>query len=659
MKEHHSGELPPSEVLRSQAITIIEVRPTDTRQSVLTAILTQEKLGRRQTVLLLPAENKAFHRKVDFEGLRELQRELQTQLIVIAQPDSKVAHYARQQRFPVFSSLEDYAATAQLHQPSPVEGAAAATEPVPVTETERGPAVEWPAAALPGPVPAVSGSALGEGKPGTTAVGPQAPSEQATGAFPALVPVASSRIPPLPTRRPRVPRRVLASRRFWLFLGLIIVLLLLISIVLIPLTQIFGGAASAASVTIVPETRDLKQIYTLSGEPGVSSNAARHQVSARLLASSELRQSRQVPASGHGVIPATRAEGILTFYNALPVPQSIPKGTILSAPSGVRVITDQTASLPAATPPVESSASVPAHALQPGSQGNLPAFAFHTVSCCGNGLTVQNALAFSGGADPQPYTYVQQSDIDQASTALQMSLIAAAQRDLQARAAANERFVGGAECPALTSADHQAGDRVSEVTVTVAVVCSGEVYDQVGARVLAASLLANDAARNPGPGYSLIGQIATTIVSATLAQQQQGLITLRVQAEGIWTYQFDAQARQRLANLIKGKTQDQALALLREQPGIQSVSLALSGSGSRLPDNADAISIHVATVVGLKASPLPTAFPDQRFAQPSTPPEPAQPLSNSTPSAAPPPFPTASSAAITPTVSSQDQMDHS
>ncbi|MBX5456283.1 MAG: baseplate J/gp47 family protein, partial [Thermogemmatispora sp.] len=461
-------------------------------------------------------------------------------------------------------------------------------------------------------------------------------------------------------RKHRLPHRVLADRRFWLLLGLVIMLLLLISIALIPLSQLFGGAASAANVIIVPATRDLKQIYTLSGEPGISANAARHQISARLLASSELRQSRQVPASGHGLTPATRAEGILTFYNALPVPQSIPKGTILSAPSGVQVITDQTATLPAATPPVESSASVPAHALQPGSQGNLPAFAFHTVSCCGNGLTVQNALAFSGGADPQSYTYVQQSDIDQASMVLQTSLIAAAQRDLQARAAANERFVGGAQCPVSTSADHQAGDRALEVTVTVVVVCSGEVYDQVEARILAASLLANDAAGNLGPGYSLVDQIATSIVSATLDQHQQGLITLRVQAEGIWAYRFDAQARQRLANLIKGKTQEQALALLRQQPGIQSVSLSLSGNGSRLPDNSHLISIHVATVVGLKASPLPTAFPDQRFAQPS-PPEPAQaqPVSGSASSAAPSLFPTASPAAITPTLTSQAQMDHS
>ncbi|WP_052887882.1 baseplate J/gp47 family protein [Thermogemmatispora carboxidivorans] len=631
MKEHHSGELPPSGVLRSQAISIIEVRPDDRRQQVLTAILTQEKLERRQTLLLLPAENKAFYRKVDFEGLHELQRKLRTQLVIIAQSGSKVAHYARQQGFPVFSSLEDYAATAQLYQPSSGESPAASEEPAPASLPASSTPEEPRASTLPGLVPAAPDS-----EAASTASGPPTAHDRTAGAPYALVPVTSGR-PPSPSRhQTRLSSRLLANRRRWLLLGLVIGLLLLISIVLIPLSQFFGGAASAAIVTIVPQTRTLKQIYTLTGQPGVSADAARHQISARLLASSELRQSREVPASGHGLTPATRAEGILTFYNALPVPQSIPKGTILSDQRGVQVITDQTASLPAATPPVESSASVPAYALQPGSQGNLPAFAFHAVACCGNGITVQNSLAFSGGADPQPYTYVQQSDIDQASMALQTSLIAAAQRDLQARATANEHFVGAMQCPVLTSADHQAGDRVLAVTVTVTVVCSGEVYDQVGARLLAASLLANDGAHNPGPGYSLAGQIATSIVSATLDPHQQSLITLRVQAAGIWAYHLDSQERQRLATLIKGKSKDQALALLRQQPGVQSVSLALSGNGSRLPDNPGSISIHVATVVGLKASPLPTASPAM------------QPASRSTPSVTLSPLPTAT--AMTPTV---------
>ncbi|WP_376793876.1 baseplate J/gp47 family protein [Thermogemmatispora sp.] len=644
MKEYNSAEQPQPEILRSQTIGIIEVRPDDTRQSVLTAILTQEKLGRGHIVLLLPAENKSFYRKVDFEGLRELQRELQSQIIIVVQPGSKVASYARQQRFPLYPSLGDYAAAVRLQQPALAEaesqppGEQPQSLPKPASAREAEPPADLETSA--GPAPAIPGAEQ-----------PAVPSGP-RGALPSLLPAVSRRLPPLFTRGNQARWGPLASRRGWLLSGIAIGLLLLASLVVIPLTQLFGGAATAASVTLVPEARPLKQLYTLSGQPGLPANPARHQISARLLASAELRQSRQVPASGHGVRPASRAEGVLTFYNALPVPQSVPKGTVLSDQSGVEVMTDETAQLAAAMPPMEASASVPAHAIQPGSQGNIPAFDFRAVACCGNGITVQNPLAFSGGSDPQPYTYVQQSDIDQASMALQASLIAAAQRDLQSRAAANERFAGQTRCPTLTSTDHQAGDRVPAVTVTVSVICSGEVYDQVEARVLAASLLANDALRHPGPRYSLAGQIATSIVSVSLDGQQQGLISLRVQAEGIWVYRLDSLERQRLASLIKGKTRDEALALLRQQPGIKSASIALSGSGSRLPDDANSITVRVATVSGLQASPLPTVSSVAGTAQPSVVPEPAQPISSSTstPPATPSPSSTALPAPATPTL---------
>ncbi|WP_322480573.1 baseplate J/gp47 family protein [Thermogemmatispora sp.] len=637
-KNHNTGGQPHSDALHSQAISIIEVRPEDRRQSVLTAIMLQEKLGRQQTLLLLPAENKAFYRKVDFEGLRQLQRELHTQLVIIAPPDSKVAAYARQQRLPVFASLEQYAvsqrsAPSPSKEPSSDERSASALEPASSSGMETGAGVP------PGP-PAAPVRASAAEKENTTALVPSTSPAEPPGALLSPRPVVSSGFLPPLIRLNRVSTGLFASKRAWLLLGIVIGLLLLASLTLIPLTQLFGGASAAASVIILPETRDLKQIYTLSAQPGLPANAERHQISARFLASAELHQSRQVPASGHGVTPARRAEGILTFYNALPVSQSIPKGTILSGQSGIQVVTDEAALLPAAMPPLESSTSVPAHALQPGSQGNLPAFAFRAFPCCANGITVQNPLAFSGGADPQPYTYVQQSDIDQASAALQADLIAEAQRSLQAQAAANERFVGTAQCPALTSANQQAGDRAASVTVTVTVVCSGEVYDQVGARVLAASLLANEATLSTGPSYSLVGQIITGVVSVAFNPRQPGLLTVRVQAEGIWAYHLNDQERLRLANLIKGKTRDQALTLLKQQTGIRSASIVLSGPGSRLPENAAAITIREAAVVGLKGSPLPTALAGSPLAHPPATPQVVQPIGSGTPSMEPSPLPT-------------------
>ncbi len=95
---------------RSDAIGVIYVSPNDDRKSVLAAILTQEKLGRKQVAVVLPAEqNKAFQRPGDFDELKTWRRKLQTQVVFIAAGGPGPAEFARQRRFLVYSSLENYA----------------------------------------------------------------------------------------------------------------------------------------------------------------------------------------------------------------------------------------------------------------------------------------------------------------------------------------------------------------------------------------------------------------------------------------------------------------------------------------------------------------------------------------------------------------------
>ena len=91
---------------RSASIGVIYVAPSDDRQTVLTAILTQDKLGRKQVVVVLPEQNKAFLRPVDFDGLKNMRRGLKAQIAFVAPSGPGPAEFARQRRFPVYSSLE-------------------------------------------------------------------------------------------------------------------------------------------------------------------------------------------------------------------------------------------------------------------------------------------------------------------------------------------------------------------------------------------------------------------------------------------------------------------------------------------------------------------------------------------------------------------------
>ncbi len=108
MKQGNGADLFGAADPRSGITGIITVTPDDDREGVVAAILTQDKLGRKQILLVLPAENKAFHRQVDFDGLKNMRRRLQAQLIIVAPSGSAPAEFARQRRFAVYSSLETY-----------------------------------------------------------------------------------------------------------------------------------------------------------------------------------------------------------------------------------------------------------------------------------------------------------------------------------------------------------------------------------------------------------------------------------------------------------------------------------------------------------------------------------------------------------------------
>ena len=164
MKQGDGADLLGASDPRSANIGVIYVAPNDDRQSVLAAILTQDKLGRKQVAVVLPEHNKAFQRPVDFEGLKNMRRGLKTQIVFVAPPGPGPAEFARQRRFPVFSSPESFVQSLRAEDQSPVAGRRglfgrrqkASNGAVPISSTD---AVEGertlplPGASLPAPAP--------------------------------------------------------------------------------------------------------------------------------------------------------------------------------------------------------------------------------------------------------------------------------------------------------------------------------------------------------------------------------------------------------------------------------------------------------------------------------------------------------------------------
>lgn len=267
---------------------------------------------------------------------------------------------------------------------------------------------------------------------------------------------------------------------------------------------------------------------------------------------------------------------------------------------------DQSVSLPPG-----GFTEVPAHVVEVGTIGNLPGPCCGpgpnfqnqcepSISNCGQAHDIFNATAFTGGTDPQTYSVVQQSDIDGAANALEQANTPNAQQVLQGQVHANEQFIGTPQCTPNMTSDHAAGDQANSVTVTVTFTCTGEVYSQDGALSMAVQLLTNQAATDPGPGYALAGNIATTVTNATLSNAGQGTVTLTINAEGVWVYQFNVTQEQALVKLMTNKKKQTVESLLLKQQGVVNVAIHLiGGDGTLFPSDPSQIKIVVQNVPGV------------------------------------------------------------
>jgi len=374
-------------------------------------------------------------------------------------------------------------------------------------------------------------------------------------------------------------------------------------------SHMFSGGPPSATVTITPKSVDVHNTYVITGVTGTPDSTKR-QVQARMLSSASQPESKTVSATGVVNTPGTRATGTLTFFNGSLSPYGVAADTVFTDAQGVQVANDVLAYIPAGNPNSGfGRVTVPAHAVNVGASGNIMAFDFNNVQCCGNSaVAVSNTMAFTGGQDPMKYTAVQQSDVDGAANPLKGPLTQNALTALEGQKHANEQFVTRPQCTTTVTANPPVGAKATSVTVTVTAKCTGEVYDQNGAQAIATSLLKSEATKITGPGYALVGNVVTTVTQAKVGSQRT--VTLLVKAEGIWVYQFSPAYKMQLAKLIAGKSQSQANALLLEQPGVAKVdSISLSSGGSTLPTDASQITIVVLNVPGVQGSPTPTGSP--------------------------------------------------
>src|SRR5947209_1099296 len=397
------------------------------------------------------------------------------------------------------------------------------------------------------------------------------------------------------------PRRR-STRQLLAILLIILILLLLAGIAFASpagqgvISHIIPGASTpTATVTITPKSKLVADNFVITAVTGTPDPKSRH-VQARILKSPP-SPAQSATAGATGSIAGTHATGTLLFINTGLSGVTISGGT-LTGKDGVQVSFNGPLTIPI------GSVTVLGTAVPVGVRGNIPALDIAGPCCGSSTILVRNPAPFSGGRDPIPNSVITQNDIQKATTMLISSLKPAAQAQLQSQVKKNEQVVPNSlNCTSNVTANHRVGDVAKSVTVTGTVTCTEEVYDQQAAFALVSSALMAEAAKDPGPGYVLVGTIVTRLAQAPVVDGKQ-TVSLIIHAAGVWPYQFTDTIKAQLAKAIANKPKDQALMYLQAVAGVSAVKIDIS-SGNILPDAAH-ITININPVPGVSVTPTTT-----------------------------------------------------
>ena len=401
-----------------------------------------------------------------------------------------------------------------------------------------------------------------------------------------------------PRVKPLGRRQQRPSRRYGgLWLGIILSMLML---ALLAIVYLFFTPLPHVTVMISLKSPKRVALYNFTPVPE-SSDTSINQIYERTIEATTPSQTYAAHATGR--IVALKAQGILTFYNGKPVSQTIPAGTIVTTPNGMQFATDADTIIPAENLPDLGNASVSAHAVQPGSAGNIPT-RYIVQHCCttDNSIQVVNYDKFTGGQDAQPELVLQQSDLDNADTAAQSSLDRTVEALLNTKKHDNEVLAGKPFCTDTQKPDVPVGSKATTVSVQITRYCLAWVYDSTALVKLAEQQYRADTQMKPGDRYTLGKKIDVAVIKVDLPDPKQGITSLQVQISGVWNYSLSEKQKQTLLQNIRGKSNAEARRWLMSQSEIADASIQYNWPFSwlrhdTLPDQYGRIELRIESAV--------------------------------------------------------------
>ncbi len=351
--------------------------------------------------------------------------------------------------------------------------------------------------------------------------------------------------------------------------------LFLVLIALFVLSLIGGVLASfllltpTMTVTITPK-REQRQttetVYLVTGNAAGTND----EVKGRILPAITKSQTQIQTTTGTTYQEERKARGTITFYNAALSPQTIATGTLLTGADSTQVVTDQAVTVPAVSYPTLGTALVSAHAVQPGSNGNIKAGDIYG-NCCLLNISAVNS-PFTEGEEAFTSQSVSKHDLDTVEGYLKTGLTQTVTAALSTQVHNSETLITPPTCQPSITADHQVGDKATQVQVTISLSCIGVTYDTASFQQLMRQAQTHAASRELMEHSRLAGDVHATIQTVTEGSTK-GTYQLAVQSTALWVYQFSQARLSDLAASLAGKDTREATQFLLHAPGIQQVSV--------------------------------------------------------------------------------------
>jgi hypothetical protein len=245
----------------------------------------------------------------------------------------------------------------------------------------------------------------------------------------------------------------------------------------------------------------------------------------QVYAFAQIKKTEQLTVSASGSLHqnATKATGLITFYNGLFTPQTVPLGITITGKDGVSVITGQQAVIPAATPttpPTYGTVSVTAYSMIFGTLGNIVANDIDSA-CCGSSILAQNLYAFSGGQDAKNVPVLTKTDLSTGTQTLISQVNSAITSQEQAETKSGYILLP-LDCSQTLTANHQPGNQAGAAILTLKETCTPVAYLAPDIATLAQRLFTLP------QGYRLVS--FTALVAQSHANAQGGTLTIRAVA---------------------------------------------------------------------------------------------------------------------------------